>query len=129
MASNKNYTNKETTTFTGNSKIELSIAARVTGLQQNRFAVIAGTRTYVFNGVTNRITVTGLVDPALISSRSIESDYISNFRIQITGQKEGLTIRKAGLPAGESATSELTEEEKQRIIIDYLEKIIREITR
>jgi len=129
ISSNKNIKNNESTNFNGNSKIDFAIAARVTEKQNNGFSVINGLRTYTFNGVTNTIIITGIIDPKLLKAGEIDSQQIADFRIQITGRKEGLTIRKAQIAEGEKAATDLTEPEKQQIIIDYLEKIIRELTR
>ena len=129
IASNKNIKNNESTKFTGNSKIEFSIAARVTEKQNNGLSVISGSRIYTFNGVTNTIQITGIIDPKLLNAGEINSEQIADFRIQITGRKEGLTIRKGQVAEGEKAGVELTEPEKQQIVIDYFEKIIRELTR
>lgn len=129
ISANKNIKNNESTNFNGNSKIDISIAARVTEKQNNGFSVINGVRVYTFNGVTNTIQVAGVIDPKLLNSGSIDSGMIADFRIQITGRKEGLTIRKAQVAEGEKAFTDLTEPEKQQIVIDYLEKMIRELTR
>jgi len=129
ISSNKNIKNNESTNFNGNSKIDIAIAARVTEKQNNGFSVISGVRIYTFNGVTNTILVAGIIDPKLLNAGSIDSEMIADFRIQITGRKEGLTIRKAQVAEGEKAFTDLTEPEKQQIVIDYLEKMIRELTR
>ncbi|HNX24924.1 MAG TPA: flagellar basal body L-ring protein FlgH [Spirochaetota bacterium] len=129
ISSNKNIKNNESTNFNGNSKIDIAIAARVTEKQNNGFSVISGVRIYTFNGVTNTIQVAGIIDPKLLNAGSIDSEMIADFRIQITGRKEGLTIRKAQVAEGEKAFTDLTEPEKQQIVIDYLEKMIRELTR
>jgi len=126
---NKNIKNNESTNFTGNSKIDFSIATRIVNRQNNGFPAITGTRTYTFNGVTNTISVSGIVDPKLLNGGAIDSEYVADFRIQITGRKEGLTVRKNQVTGEEKATTELTEPEKQQIVIDYLEKIIRELTK
>lgn len=129
ISANKNIKNNESTNFNGNSKIDISIAARVTEKQNNGFSVINGVRIYTFNGVTSTIQVAGVIDPRLLNSGSIDSGMIADFRIQITGRKEGLTIRKTQVAEGEKAFTDLTEPEKQQIVIDYLEKMIRELTR
>lgn len=129
VSSNRNLKNNETTSFSGNSNMEMSIAATVTGMQDNGFAVIAGTRTYSFNGVVTIVGVSGIVNPKFITGGSIDAGNIANFGIQISGRRAGLTVRAAPLEEGGTASALLTEEEKQRIIVDYLEKIVREITR
>ena len=129
VSSNKNIKNNESTSFNGNSKIDFSIAARVTEKQNNGYAAVSGTRIYTFNGITNTLIITGVVDPKFLNSGTIDSGQVADFRIQITGRKEGLTIRKNQLREGEKLTTELTDAEKQQILIDYLEKMIRELTK
>lgn len=129
VSANRNIKNNESTGFTGNSKIDLAIASRVVELLANGNTVISGSRTYSFNGVTNTFSVAGVVDPKHVSGGLIDSEYVADFRIQITGRKEGLTIRKNQIGPDQTASPELTEAEKQQIIIDYLEKIIRELTK
>jgi flagellar basal body L-ring protein FlgH len=129
ISSNKNIKNNESTNYLGNSKLEFSMAARITARQPNGLSTINGTRVYSFNGVANAIQITGVIDPKQLSAGSINSEQVADFRIQITERKEGITITKPPLAEGETASAELTEAEKQRILIDYLEKMIRELTR
>jgi flagellar basal body L-ring protein FlgH len=129
ISANKNIKNNESTNYNGNSKLEFSVAARITGRQQNGMSTINGSRTYSFNGVTNSIQITGVIDPKQLSAGTINSEQVADFRIQITERKDGLTITKPQLAEGESVNADLTEAEKQRILIDYLEKMIRELTR
>lgn len=129
ISASKNFKNNESSAYHGSSKIVLSIATRVTERQANGFAVITGTRTYSFGGVTNTMAVRGIIDPRMINGGVIDSENVADFVIQITGRKEGVAVRKGPLAEGEAASIVLTEEEKQRIITDYLEKMIRELTR
>ena len=129
ISASKNFKNNESSAYHGSSKIVLSIATRVTERQANGFAVITGTRTYSFGGVTNTMAVRGIIDPKMINGGVIDSENVADFVIQITGRKEGVAVRKGPLVQGENASILLTEEEKQRIITDYLEKMIRELTR
>ena len=125
----KNIKNNESTNYIGNSKLEFAIAARITGRQQNGLSAINGLRVYSFNGITNSIQITGVIDPKQLSAGTINSEQVADFRLQITERKDGLTIAKPALAEGESANANLTEAEKQQILIDYLEKMIRELTR
>ncbi|HPS59532.1 MAG TPA: flagellar basal body L-ring protein FlgH [Spirochaetota bacterium] len=129
ISASKNFKNNESSAYRGSSKIVLSIATRVTERQANGFAVITGTRTYSFGGVTNTMAVRGIIDPRMINGGVIDSENVADFIIQITGRKEGIAIRKGPLAEGEAASIILTEQEKQAIITDYLEKMIRELTR
>jgi flagellar basal body L-ring protein FlgH len=129
VSSNRNLKNNESTSFSGNTNMEMSIAATITGRQDNGHAVIAGTRSYSFNGVLTTVGIRGVVDPKYIAGGSVDSWNVADFGIQITGRREGLNIRPPQLEEGGTASAQLSEEEKQRIIRDYLEKIIRELTR
>ncbi len=129
VSSNRNSKNNESTSFSGNSNMDMSIAATITGRQDNGNVVIAGSRSYSFNGVLTTVGISGVIDPKYIAGGSVDSGNVANFGIQITGRREGLTIRPPQLEEGGTASSQLSEEEKQRIIRDYLEKIIRELTR
>ncbi len=106
-----------------------TVAARVTALQRGGKYRVQGIRTYAVNGVIHRLTVTGTVDPALLDGRRILSTTIADFRMEIKGTKETFPIRRAPLKKDDKADSKLTEVEKQRIIIDYLQKMLGEITR
>jgi flagellar basal body L-ring protein FlgH len=125
----KNIKNNESTNYIGNSKMEFAIAARITARQQNGLSTISGMRVYSFNGITNSIQITGVIDPKQLSAGTISSEQVADFRLQITERKDGPTIAKPALAEGESANANLTEAEKQQILIDYLEKMIRELTR
>lgn len=109
-------------------KLNLSVAGTVTGVQNGRY-ILAGTRTYSFNGMTTTIRVNGSVDPAILQGRSVDSRRVADFRLEIRETREGVQIRRNPLKEGESASSALTEEEKQRIIVDYLQKMLGELTR
>jgi len=89
---------------------------------------VAGSRTYTFNGVTNIITVTGLVDPALMKGRVIDSNSVADFTLEVRGLKQGINIQRLPLKKDEKADTALTEQEKQLIIIDYLKKMLGELT-
>jgi flagellar basal body L-ring protein FlgH len=129
ISSNKNVKNNETTNYIGNSKLEFAIAARITARQQNGMSTITGTRVYSFNGITNSVQITGVIDPKQLTGGTINSDQVADFMIRITERKEGLTITKPPLAEGEKVDATLTEAEKQQILIDYFEKMIRELTR
>jgi len=129
VTATKKITGDDATQFTGKGKLNFSIAARVMNRVAGGMLAIAGSRTYTFHGVTTIVTVTGLVDPALMRGRVIDSNSVADFTIEIRGLKEGIQIQRQALKEGEKASAELTEEEKQRIIIDYLKKMLGELTR
>jgi len=122
VSASRNIKNNESTIFNRNSKIDLAIASRVVERQENGNTVINGTRSYTFNGVTSTFSVAGIVDPRHVSGGVIESEYVADFRIQITGRKEGLTIRKGQLAPDQTASSELTEAKNSRLLLIILKK-------
>ncbi|MBN1532741.1 MAG: flagellar basal body L-ring protein FlgH [Spirochaetes bacterium] len=117
------------TSFATKGKIRFSMATRVMNKAAGNAYAIAGSKTFNVNGISSIITVTGLVDPALVRGRTIDSNNVADFSIEIRGVREGFPIRREKLKEGEAATVTLTEEEKYQIIIDYLQKMIGEITR
>lgn len=128
VASDRKVNHDDSTQFAGKGKFTFSIAARVTGRAGNMLNV-AGSRTYSVNGVATVVNVAGLVDPALLKGRSIDSRNVANFSLTIAGVKQGVAIKRPALKKDEQASTNLTEEEKQKIIIDYLEKMLGELTR
>jgi flagellar basal body L-ring protein FlgH len=129
VSANKNLTYRNSTAVSEKGQLNLSIAASVVRRGAGRSFAITGTRAYSFNGITNTITVTGLVDPVLINGRNVDSSNIVNFRIQIRGRGEGIPITRPELKEKETANSTLTEQEKQQIIIDYLQKMLSELVK
>src|SRR6056297_1609267 len=130
VQSNRNSQTRNSTAVTGRGNMTIQLAARVTEqLPDGKFR-IQGTRTYSFSGIANIFTVTGIVDPVLLKGRMISSADIANMRLDIRGVKEGagINIQRPALEEDEAASTKLTEEEKQAIIIDYLQKMIGEIT-
>ena len=127
VAATKKINNDDSTQFAGKGKISFSIATRVLN-RVGPMVSVAGSRTYTFNGVTNIITVTGLVDPALMKGRAIDSNSVADFTLEVRGLKQGINIQRLPLKKDEKADAALTEQEKQLIIIDYLKKMLGELT-
>lgn len=127
--SDKKITNDDNTKFTSKGQLRFSMAARVLNQAANGLYAVAGSKTLTVNGVTNIITVTGLVDPALVKGRHINAARVADFTLEIRGVREGLNIERPPLEEDEQAEATLTEAEKQQIIIDYLETMVRELTR
>jgi flagellar basal body L-ring protein FlgH len=127
VAATKRINNDDSTQFAGKGKLSFSIATRVLN-RVGTMLNVAGSRTYTFNGVTNIITVTGLVDPALMKGRAVDSNSVADFTLEIRGLKQGVNIQRPPLKKDEKADSALTEQEKQLIIIDYLKKMLGELT-
>lgn len=128
VAMQKKINNDDSTQFAAKSKLAFTVATRVLNKVGTMFNV-AGSRTYTLNGVTNIVTVTGLVDPAMMKGRSIDSSSVADFTLEIRGVKHGINIQRPPLKKDEAASSSLTEQEKQAIIIDYLKKMLGELTR
>ncbi|HOW83230.1 MAG TPA: flagellar basal body L-ring protein FlgH [Spirochaetota bacterium] len=128
VMADKTVKSGDVTDFKESGKLNFSMAGTVTGVQNGRYT-LAGTRTYSFNGMTTTIRVNGSVDPEILQGRSVDSRRVADFRLEIREAREGVQIRRDPLKEGESANSALTEEEKQRIIIDYLQKMLGELTR
>ncbi len=129
VSANKNLTYRNSTAVSEKGRLNLSVAASVVGRGAGGSYSITGTRAYSFNGTTNTITVSGLVDPFLINGRNVDSSNIVNFRLQVRGRGEGITITRPQLKEKETAGSTLTEQEKQQIIIDYLQKMLSELAK
>jgi flagellar basal body L-ring protein FlgH len=127
VAATKKINNDDSTQFAGKGKISFSIATRVLN-RVGPMVSVAGSRTYTFNGVTNIITVTGLVDPALMKGRAIDSNSVADFTLEVRGLKQGINLQRLPLKKDEKADAALTEQEKQLIIIDYLKKMLGELT-
>jgi len=119
----------DTTQFGEKGKFNFTIAAQLQNRTPDGKFTVAGTRVYAINGAASTVTVTGLVDPVLVKGRNVDSDKVANFRIEIRSTREGLRLQRPALKEGENAQVSLTEAEKQRLIIDYLEKMINELTR
>lgn len=131
VSAKKNVDNNDVVKLDGRTNLRLKVTALVTGPSGQGNYNINGYKEYVFNGVLTRFTVTGVVNPQMLSGRTIKSENIINFRLSIIGVRNGLNLnlQRDAIEEGESANADLTEEEKQTIIIDYLTKIINEISR
>jgi flagellar L-ring protein FlgH len=128
ISASKKISNADSTQMSGRNSMSFSISARIQNKVGNMLTV-AGTRTYSFSGVTNTILVNGLVDPYTIKGRSVDSNDMADFRLEIRGTKEGLNLKRDKLKEGETAKSNLSEQEKQDVILDYLQKMVKELTK
>jgi hypothetical protein len=129
VSGHRNVKGNESTQFNGRGRINFSIATQVQNRQPNGKLAIAGNRVYAFNGVANTLTVTGIVDPALVRGRSVDSSNVASLRIQIQGSREGLNLPVPRLGPNDKAGYNLTEQQKQELIIRYIQKLINEQTR
>lgn len=131
VSAEQNSNNKDTVKMDGKTNLSLTVAASVTGAAGQGRYNITGYKEYSFNGVVTRFTVTGVISPKVLKGMRVKSENIVNFRLIVTGVKNGinLQLQRQALAEGDSASSELTEQEKQALIIDYLRKIINELSR
>lgn len=131
VSANKKINNSDKTDVAGKGNLKIIIGGRVTRKLNDGKFEFNGNREYSFNGVVNRFTVSGLIDPAYLKGRAVYSNNIANFRLEIRGLKEaaGIGVARPPLKEGESASQTLTEAEKQKIIIDYLNKMLKELSR
>ena len=115
----------ETGKFSTKSKIGFSIATQVQNIQNGKLTV-SGNRAYVLNGVVNNVTVSGIVDQALLIGRGVDSSDVANFQMQVSGKRQLMNLQFQPLAPDKQASAELTEQQKQQLIIEYLQKIISE---
>ncbi|MCL2026142.1 MAG: flagellar basal body L-ring protein FlgH [Leptospirales bacterium] len=111
--------------FAAKSKIGFFIATQVQNIQNGKLTV-SGTRTYVLNGVANSIAVSGVVDQALLTGRDVDSSDVANFQMQVNSRRQLMNLQFQPLQPDSPASAELTEQQKQQLIIEYLQKIISE---
>jgi len=130
IASDKKTTAADATELASKGDLSIDIAAQITARGNDGKFTIQGVKEYSFNGVLSRFTVAGIMDPALLNGRVIRSGDVVNFRFTIdtTKQSLGIAVRREPLKADETPKAELTQEEKQRIIIDYLNKMLNELS-
>ncbi len=128
VGATSNTNSDKTIDFSHDGRLNLLMSTRITGKTGNKFN-ITGSRTYQLNGQLNRIVMTGLLDPVFLKGRKIESRYISDIRINIRSTEREFNLKRQALKGDEKAAAELTEQEKQQILIDYLQKMLGELTR
>jgi flagellar basal body L-ring protein FlgH len=118
---------KNNVRLTGKNNLNLSIAVRVLKRAGNNLA-ISGTKTYSINGTVTIITVGGLVNPSSIKGRYVDADYLADMTLEVRTIKRGFNIQRNAPENDNKASANLTEAEKQRIIVDYLNKVLSELT-
>ncbi len=131
VTSNKNIRSKGNSTYSGDRNINVQIATRIIQKNNDGTLKITGRQEYVFNGITNKFQLSGVIDPTLVKGRTVMSKHIADFKLDIRGltEKGIVSIDRPAVKEGESASVNLNENEKQKLIIDYLNKMIRELTR
>ncbi len=110
--------------------LSMRIGASVGAPQNDGTYIIQGTKTYNFNGTANTIAVAGRINPSVLDGSTVKSESVINFQLTINTTTQGINLNlDRQLEEEESASTELTEEEKQQIITDYLERMLNEISK
>lgn len=131
VSSDKKATSSNNTDFSGRGNLQISLASRVAAVRGDGKLSIAGVREYSLNGKVNRFIISGIVDPELIKGRTVFSKDIAEFRLEVRGLQEAgpVTVERPAPGEGETASATMNEVEKQRIILDYLNNMLRELNR
>jgi flagellar basal body L-ring protein FlgH len=131
ITADKKTTAADTTELTSKGDLAIDVAAQITARANDGTYTIQGRKEYSFNGVASRFDVSGTLDPALLNGRVIRSSDVVNFRLVIATTKQGIgiNIQRPPLAAGETPKAELTDTEKQQIILDYINKMLNELSR
>lgn len=129
-SANSKRNNAGTTKVRGANNLKIAIPATITENAKYGKYKITGERQYSFNGVSSRFSISGIIDPAILQGRQVDSGDIAEFNLSIRGFREGagINVTRPDLKKDETAKTDLTEQEKQKIIIDYLNKTINELT-
>lgn len=129
VTGSKKIKGDDTGKFGLKEKVGFSIAAQIQNVQGDGKFAVAGTKVYTFNGVANTIAVSGIVDPVMLRGRKIDSVNVAGFQMQISGRRQLMNLEFPPLEADGTAGTELTEQQKQQLIIEYLRKMITEQAR
>lgn len=129
VSSNKSTSYKGGITFNSRGTLSMNMAAEVTERSDAGILTLRGTRTYSMSGVTTTVLVTGRADPRLLQGRSIDSSQVADFRITVQSARPGVNLPDRQLEEEETASAELSEQQKQDLIIQYLETILSEMAR
>lgn len=130
VSSNKDISHSDGMNVESRGNLELKVAVTINQAQADGTYAITGNKSYIFNGVASRIAVSGRINPADLEGNTVRAEKINNFQMSISTTTQGLNMNLARqLGEDESASTDLTEAEKQQIITDYLEKIISELSK
>ena len=127
--SNKKIKGDDGGKFGVNGKVGFSIATLIQNVQPDGKFAIAGTKVFVLNGVANTIAVSGVIDPGMLKGRDIDSGSVAGFQLLISGRRQLMNLQFPPLTADGQAQIELTEQQKQEMIIEYLRRMITEQNR
>lgn len=131
VSSDKTIDRGDNINISGKGNLKISIASRITERLNDGKHRIAGFREYIFKDTTNRFIVSGIIDQASVNGRIIRSSDVADFRLEIDTftKGSGMKIKKQKLEEGKSTVAELSEEEKEKLIMDYLERMLNELSR
>ncbi|MFW6366730.1 MAG: flagellar basal body L-ring protein FlgH [Spirochaetota bacterium] len=130
VSSSKDISHGDSVNVESRGTLSMKIGASLGARQADGTFPIAGTKSYVFNGVANTIAVSGRINPENMDGAAIQSSSVLDFQLTINTTTQGLNLNlDRQLEEEESASTELTEEEKQLIITDYLERMIEELSK
>lgn len=129
-AASRKRNNVGNTKVRGANNLRISIPATITENAKFGKFKINGERQYSFNGVSSKFIISGVIDPVILQGRQVDSADIAEFNLNIHGFREGagVSVTRPELKKDETAKTDLTEQEKQKIIIDYLNKTLNELT-
>lgn len=126
VSAKKDSSNKDKIEYSGKGNWNITIGSVVTAKTNDGKYTISGNKVYNINGTVNRFNIAGIVDPKLVKGRRVDSKDIAEFRLTISGYRQEI----AGIDKIEpTADGYLNDEQKQKIILDYINKMLREINR
>lgn len=124
----RSFSQQENTQLRGRGNLEISIATRVLNRAGERNYAIGGSKTYTLDGNTHIISVSGIISPSSMDGMEIDSNRVADFTLEVQSIRQGFNLQREAPGEDENASAELTEAEKQRIIVDYLNRILSELT-
>jgi flagellar basal body L-ring protein FlgH len=131
VSSSKDITHNDGVKVESRGTLSLRVGALIGAQQNDGTYIINGSRTYSFNGVATIISVSGRVNPVNMDGGTVNSNSVIDFQLIINTQTRGTTNLNLQRQLEEDATAstELTEEEKQQIITDYLQRMLEELSK
>jgi len=129
ISADKNVVNNKNVKLKNKGKLKIEITSQVgRAIGRGRYR-LTGNRTYNINGKITIVKISGIVDSQFVKNGSINSNKIGNFRIDINTSSAVANIKRPALKKDEKANINLTEQEKQKIITEYLKKILSDLSR
>ncbi len=116
-------------------KLKGNLTAIVTAIDPNTgLLTLQGQRSSTYNGEPSAVVLTGRISPEFLSKdNSIDADRIADLQIQFTGRirpkelQPPIALKTINNPDGTvTVKAELSEDEKQRYILDQLNRLLGE---